>query len=424
MEGVPKKITKPYYLRFKISKAGLVGVFLSARCKSRQQLNAHSAEELRVELDRLHFRELPPEKRTQLFNVPAACNGSKLKGREQTTVFLTIMKDGEHTLSLIPRNGALIEDMRVQELTGQQEVVLSIEKQAEDGDRRPWYVFVLVDMPLKSVGIEATVEKRWRDSDDLKVIVDGSTKRSIERGKFISWYFIGALLRWFMRGTYGERKRIAATFEESSDAGIHYVELYADRTPILHRVTFNLAFTETDAEKRATNVIRTYSSPILMAAREFGVDPVMVGGVIYEEQARNVNFIDTLTDAIGGLLHLNTSVGVGQVRMNIARDLEEVYPALDPGPDASWPGEETFARVEQLKDPVTNIRYVAAKLHFSQARWNAAGFDIAKWPDILGTLYNIEDIQNPITPRAHPEANEFGKGVARNLKNVRMLLGL
>ena len=424
MKDKPQKITEPFRFQFKVGRAGLVAIFLAARCKSKQQLDWESAEELRVELNGLRFRELPPERNIQLFNIPPACNGSKLKGRTQTTIFLTVLDAGEHILGLIPRNGALIEDIQVRELTGQQVVELPIERRAEDGDRRPWYVFVLVDLPLKTFGLEATIEKRWRDSDDIRVTIDGSVKRSVKWGKFAAWYFIGGLLRWLVEGFEGERKRMTATFEESLDIGIHYVALDADRMPVLHQVNFDLSFTETNAEKRAANIVRIYRHQILAAAREFGVDPVVVGGVIYEEQARNVNFVDALTDYIGGLLHLNTSIGVGQVRVNVARDLEAVYPALAPGFDMSGAAEETFVRVERLKDPATNIRYAAAKLRFSQERWRAAGLGISKSPEILGTLYNIEDVRNPISPHANPEANEFGRGVARNYVGVRLFSGL
>jgi hypothetical protein len=150
----------------------------------------------------------------------------------------------------------------------------------------------------------------------------------------------------------------------------------------------------------------------------------VVGTVLYQEQATNVNFTDTLTDYIGGLLYLNTSIGIGQVRVNTARDLENIYPALYPGKDDSLTINDTFIRVERLKDPYTNIRYVAAKLHFSEVRWKKEGFDIGGKPEILGTLYNIEDLNNPVEPHAAPQTNDFGAGVKENYEKVRRLLRL
>lgn len=160
------------------------------------------------------------------------------------------------------------------------------------------------------------------------------------------------------------------------------------------------------------------------AAREFAVDPAVVGAVIYQEQASNVNFIDTLTDYLGGVLHLNTSIGVGQVRVETAQALEEHYPNLHPhSPDNTFQ-KSTLLHVELLKDPLMNIRYVAAKIKFSQERWNLADLDSGERAGILGTLYNLENVASPITPHPQPELNEFGKGAAENYLLVKQWLGL
>lgn len=419
-----QKISETYYHQFYVSRPGLVAIVLEARCMSRYQLRSDFDEDLRVEINRLRFRELLPEKHTQLFNIPASCNGSTLKGLKQTITLLTVLGAGRHVVSLIPHHGAFVESVRVQELSGQQIVTFPYEQQAEDGDRRPWFTFVLIDLPLKVFSAEVTIERRLRDSDDLKILIDGIAKKNARGGKFLLWYLAGSFLRWLVKGTKGEEKRVKVTFEESLDNGIHYIELYADRRPILHQAIFTLAYRGNDAEQRAGSIVKTYQPLILTAAKEFYADPVMVGAVIFQEQASNVNFIDSLADYIGGLFHLNTSIGIGQVRVNTARDLEEAYPALDPGVEELWPGEETFVRVERLKDPRTNIRFVAAKLHFSKARWEQAGFDIGGKQEVLGTLYNIEEVGSPITPHAHPEANDFGRGVLKNYDKVKALLGL
>lgn len=203
---------------------------------------------------------------------------------------------------------------------------------------------------------------------------------------------------------------------------MHYIELHADRMPILHRAEFLLEYSETDAEKRAAQLVELYAPIIKAAAKEFDVDSVLVGAMIYQEQSTNVNFIDTLADTIGGIIGLNTSVGIGQVRVNTARALEERYPQLVP--EVVFSSDDNFARVERLKDPFLNIRYVAAKVHFDMAHWRNAGIDISEKPEILGTLYNTQDVAQPITPHANPEANEFGKGVGENYERVRALLGV
>lgn len=413
---VNKKIKDPYYYHFKLDNSGLVAIFISARCKDR--------EDLRVEINGLGCREIGGEKYKQLFDVPSAFNGARLKGLKKTVVFLTVLQKGEHIISLIPKESATIEYIKIQEFTGQQNPVIDIEEKAEDGDRRPWYTFVLLDLPLNNFTIEATFQKRFLDSDDIKIIVNGIKKRNFNSTKFKFWYIAGALLSWLIPAIKGESKRIKESFSEKSDTGVHCIEFYSDRMPILHSISFDLTYAETEAEKRAANLVKKYSNFIKRAGQEFEVNSVIVGAVIYQEQSTNVNFVDALTDYIGGVLGLNTSIGVGQVRVATAAALENYYEELKLFVKENLFSDLNTVRVEMLKDPQTNVRYVAAKIHFSEKRWRDAGYDISDKPEILGTLYNIEDVNQPIEPHDNSEPNEFGKGVKRNLDKVKTLLGL
>ena len=192
----------------------------------------------------------------------------------------------------------------------------------------------------------------------------------------------------------------------------------------MHTVALSFGYLETDAEKRATYVIQQNAAFIKLAAREFAVAPAIVGAVMYQEQATNVNFVDYLADYVGGLVGVNTSIGVAQIRIDTAAALEKHYPSLNPLEEKSSIVDRRIVLVERLKDPLTNIRYAAAKISFTQNRWKEAGFDITSKPDILGTLYNIEDVYNPVTPHDQPAPSDFGSGVARNYSHVEALLAL
>ncbi|MBU1180154.1 DUF1402 family protein [Patescibacteria group bacterium] len=423
-ESLNKKIDKPYHYSFSLKNSGLTAISISARCSSKKQIKSNVDENLRVEINGLSCREIDHEKYKQFFNIPPAFNGSKLKGLKKTVTFLTILEKGEHVISLIPQQTATIETIKIEELFKQQEPILNIEETAEDGDRRPWHTFVLLDLPLSKFSANITIRKKFLDSDDIKIIVNGAIKRNTASIKFRFWYLAGGLLSWLFFKKEGETKKIKIEFNERLEAGIHYIEFYADKTPVLHDASFDLSYTETKAEKRAANLIKLYSRFIKKAGSEFGVDPTIIGAAIFQEQATNVNFIDNLTDYMGGILHLNTSVGVGQVRVATAGLLENYYDELKLPIRKNLFIDLTPVRVERLKDPQINIRYVAAKINFSQNRWAKAGYNISKKPEILGTLYNIEDINNPIKPHPNPKANKFGKGVKRNFKKVQKLLGL
>lgn len=408
MGQLDKKISEKFNYNFEISKSGLHAIFVSARCKS--------DEDLRVEIDGQYFREIPPEKNIQLFDVPPAFNGAQLLGLKKTVVFLSVLEESKHAINLIPQNSAFVEEIEIQELSSTQDLKIEIQNQAEDGDRRPWILFVLIDLPLKYLTANVTAKWRFRDSDEVKLVIDGKIQKNTFSLFRRNWLWSGSIFKKLF-----QKETQTQTIESNLSQGTHYIEFWADRTPILNAIKLNLNYSETKSEIQAGNLIRDYSLIIKNAAVEFGVDPTMVGAVIYQEQATNVNFIDTLTDYIGGLLRINTSVGIGQVRVKTAEQLEKYYSSLLPRQDNLFLNDNVI-RVAKLKDPLNNIRYVAAKLNFSQERWKNAGFDIQNRSEILGTLYNIEDVANPIEPHYDPETNEFGRGVKENYNKVKTLL--
>ena len=262
---------------FDIEKRGLCSIFITARCKSKKQTRGVD-EDLRVEIDNQSFREIPPEKNIQLYNIPASWNGSKLKGLKKTVVFILWLEKGSHKITFIPRKEAKLENIEIKEL-GQniKHRVFDINERAEDGDRRPWYTFALIGLPLKYLSVEVTVQKRFWDSDDVKVIIDGKVKRSIKGGKHKFWYFVGGILPWIIWRIVGKSKRIKAEFNESLVSGIHYLEVHADRTPVLHNV--ELDFGEEIEVKR----IPTVDDPGW--TEDFKDDPeeILLARVIYGE---------------------------------------------------------------------------------------------------------------------------------------------
>lgn len=419
---IKKKIEREYKYRINIKKSGQYAIIISARCKSRKQTKAEVDEDLRVEINRARFREVSPKKYVQLYNIPPAFNGSKLRGSKKTVIFLTVLKKGEQVISLVPRPSAFIEEISVKEYIGKHDVNLKIEETAEDGNNVPWYSFVLLDLPLRSLTIEASLKRRYRDSDDIKIIIDEKIKRNKKGGKYKYWYWAAGLLGWVMSVKNQKYQTQRNKFTENLDEGTHYIEIWSDRMPVLHSIEFDIRHSVTESEIRAEELVRYYSSLIMMAAREFEVDPVIVAAVIYQEQATNVNFIDALTDYLGGLLGLNTSIGIGQIRVETAELLEREFPQLGARKEEGILTD--IERIERLKDPFSNIKYVTAKIRFSQQRWAGEGYDIKTRPEILGTLYNIEDINRPIKPHLDPKPNDFGEGVQENYEKVKLLLGV
>ena len=183
-------------------------------------------------------------------------------------------------------------------------------------------------------------------------------------------------------------------------------------------------------EEKAAEKVKTNMKNIFDAANYYGVDPQIVAGVIYAEQSQNVNFRDTLTDWIG-FYGLDTSVGVGQVKMSTAELLEDKgYVAKTTADEGGWDlpiigdidGTVTMAREKRLENDRMNIIYVAAYIKYLQDTWQSEFPTIAKRPDILGTLYNLG--HEKTSPHSKPTANYFGDFVQENYDKMGYLLGL
>lgn len=273
-----KQINKQYNHTFNIDKSGLVAVFVSARCRCKKQIRSNIDEDLRIEINGMKFREIPPQKYIQVFNIPAAWNGSDLRGLKKTIVFLTVLNKGDHIVSLIPKNSAFIEEIKVQELSGKQDVYLEIEEQAEDGDRRPWYTFVLVDLALKEFSADVTVKWRGLDSDDVKLIINGEIKKNNLSILHRYWLWSANIFRKLLR-----RERQTKSFQEDLSKSIHCIEFWADRMPILHEITLNLGKIEMPQGEEAKVV---WSTTHLRKECKIEKDNILVENIERGEEVR------------------------------------------------------------------------------------------------------------------------------------------
>lgn len=214
-------------VKFTVNAFGLYAISVTASCGK-----SHG---LKVKIDDQQFREVPPRKNIQTYDIPPAWNGNKLRGLKQTNVFLLILDEGEHIITFIPRDRVAVEAWDYRLVESPAKVSFSIENQAEDGDKRPWFTFVLVDLPLKSITAEADVAWHYLDVDDVKLIVDNKIERNPDSRLWRDWAW-HAVPRQLLDGPRREQK----TVTKNLASGLHYIEFWADKTPTLHQVTFDL----------------------------------------------------------------------------------------------------------------------------------------------------------------------------------------
>ena len=173
------------------------------------------------------------------------------------------------------------------------------------------------------------------------------------------------------------------------------------------------------AKTRASRDIRNNSENIKNAADMYNdVTPSMVASVIYQERLGKggVNPFD-MADSVLGLLGVDTSIGLGQVKISTAAmlvnkgyvDKEKV--GIKDNFDVSY--------VNSLRDDKNNTIFVAAYLQYLIDEWKDEYPDIVNDIGVLSTLYN----QGVGEPHSDPESSQgFGIKAQQSYTYVKSLL--
>lgn len=232
---LPQKISTKTSLSFLVDAYGLYIISVTARCYSKKQSDSGENEMLRAEIDDVTLREIPPKDKPQYNNIPPSWNGTTLRGLAKTVNFIIVLNKGPHFLRLTPVNMATVEKFSYRQVVNPREIVFSLNEKAEDGDKRPWHTFALIDLSLQSLSAEATVSWHFLDGDDIKLIIDDKTEESKTSARWKYWIWSARPLQ-LLFGPKRERK----DFVTDLPKGTHYVEFWADKNPTLHKVVLNL----------------------------------------------------------------------------------------------------------------------------------------------------------------------------------------
>ncbi|OGH88654.1 MAG: hypothetical protein A3J93_00985 [Candidatus Magasanikbacteria bacterium RIFOXYC2_FULL_42_28] len=228
-----KKITEDFVYRFETNLAGIHAIYVSAICNKKNSL--------RVEIDGLALKGILPKTKNQYFNIPPAWNGNALKGGAETIVFVIELAKGNHELKFISKGEAeIIPEPKIILLDKGGLVTLFQDIQSEEKNCQPWLAVALINLPLNIIDVSVSCKKKIIDSDDVKIIIDGQiqkNKKAIWRGK-----------NWFWQGRQMNGRIEINRFNQNLPVGIHYVELWADRTPVLR--SFDILINSKVATKR------------------------------------------------------------------------------------------------------------------------------------------------------------------------------
>jgi|GEM_PF-1362230 len=237
-----KKISGSLEYKFTTDKGGLHLIKIEAACQKRA--------DLKVGIDEIKLREMPAKDKIQYWKIPPAWNGNELKGTSKIVVLIAELSSGEHILKFESKGEAELSAEPKINFFERKSLITVLENiQSLKKNRQPWITAVLINLPLNFLDISATCQKRFLDSDDLKLVIDGEIQKhpgSLWWGK--NWLWQGRLSRGAT-----QVKRIYKKLEK----GVHYIELWADETPTLEKISFNLSsFNENG--NQPTETVRSY----------------------------------------------------------------------------------------------------------------------------------------------------------------------
>lgn len=226
-KDLPNILTEKTQVSFAVPRLGLYAISITARCEGKN--------DLRVEIDGQLFREVPAKDNIQKYDVPPAWNGSKLQGLKQTNIFLIKLDKGDHIITFFPEGQARVEEWTQWRIEDSSNLVFDLNRQTEAGDKRPWFTFILVDLPLVSITAEASTSWHLFDGDDVKLIVDNEIEHNPDSKLWRDWIWHATPGQIFS----GPKKEVKA-FSKNLSSGIHYIEFWVDKTPTLHIIVLDL----------------------------------------------------------------------------------------------------------------------------------------------------------------------------------------
>ena len=300
-----RQVKKRETVSFFVEVSSVYLIEISARAKGEKQLGGSDDEDLKVEIDRQSFPILSGQSR--YFDSPAAFSGGKLHGLSKSVFFFVPLTDGLHEIVLTADISATLERIQVYQIDVREEPFFS-SITAEDGDRRPWLTFVFLGVHSKAFSLSVNLQKRFLDSDDVKVVVDGSTKRNYRSILRKFWYFVASA-----KG--GEQ---SANFDTNFVSGLHYVELWADRMPTLNKIIFWGLSSAHIEPKDATEIIK---DKIRFKARKYVFDEEMMLRLAKKESQFNPKAVSPAEAK--GIFQL-TPITLEQIR-NLEYQINDVF---------------------------------------------------------------------------------------------------
>lgn len=261
-------------------------------------------------------------------------------------------------------------------------------------------------------------------SDLLKTLSLDEAIRAADKGLFQNVYSVNGISGAYLRSTpnisekdnldtlsvtaadiiaYANRARHFQSTDAISMYAAHYISsLLESGVPFIETTDGDKAFVD-----RVRETITPHAKSITQAAKEFDIDPYLLGAIIIDEVVRLGPFEDIRDVFLLNLLGRNVSVGIAQVKLETANNVTKKG-LYNPNPkDKKLPFRGVLSNKDReylyryVVEPNHNIRFAAAYIRDIINVW-AKYIDLTKRPEIIATLYSKgygDPKSNPITSK-------------------------
>lgn len=195
-------------------------------------------------------------------------------------------------------------------------------------------------------------------------------------------------------------------------------------------IPLSINYSQKELKSKAAKVVKKNATYIKDAANHYDIPPCIAAACIFTEQDLNVDWKDKYLDGIVGFYGvLDTSIGLGQVRISTAKFVEDKgYVPKCKASDGGWDipffghlnGTVNMSREKRLENNEWNSIYVAAYLTYFWDIWKNDFPTLRDRPDIWASLYNLG--HEKTHPHPKPESNKFGRHAEKYYNMMYLLL--